>query len=133
MNPLIGFFTVISMAAFIGIVMVAVFLRPIRTMLSEACATEARSLFWTTYLCALFILVPMVAASVFATFSSRYIAAATLIEGTFLFAAGGLLAALIIIGRNISSALGSMMAPLNPTSQDNTAADEADPAADAAP
>jgi len=133
MNPMTGFFTAIGMAAVIGIAMVAVFHRPIRTMLSEACATEARSRFWTTYLCALFILVPLVAASVFATFSSRYIATATLIEGTFLFSAGGLLVALIVIGRNISSALGPMMAPLNNAGGDDTPFGEAGAAPDNGP
>ena len=65
---------------------------------------------------ALFVMVPVVAATLFMTFSRIGGEPENFIQGLFLFASGGLLLALIIVGGNIAKSVGPMVA--RPGSED---------------
>ena len=102
-------------ALIMGLIAVFVFRGPLGRMLGEACETEARSHFWRTYLSALFVLVPVVAASGYTIFAQFVnLEDAILLEGAFLVAAAGLLFALITVGRNITQFVGPMVADTSP-------------------
>ena len=88
MTILTNFLTALAIATSTGLLMVAVFRRPLRTMLSETCETETRSHFWSTYLSALFVLVPVVSATLFVSFSRIGGEPENFIQGAFLFACG---------------------------------------------
>lgn len=126
MTVLISFLTALAIATSTGLLVVAIFRRPLRTMLSEACGTEARSHFWSTYLSALFVMVPVVAATLFMTFSTIVSGPEIFVQGVFLFVSGGLLLALIIVGQNIAKSVGPMVAvprAASPDTQSTSAGD----------